>query len=151
MEVEYHDSAVSYFERMRQLERRSERVVAHFDPISFLLTSHDYDVWLRRMLEESIPPALADRHWANTIDRVLGILQERKSSFSRHQLAVTSLIGLRQIEQFLHHGLVGRLGLPPGVQLERKMAARREVARIVEFRGRHDGRADRRRERQHAQ
>jgi hypothetical protein len=46
---------------------------------------------------------------------------------------VTSLIGLRQIEQFLHHGLVGRLGLPPGVQLERKMAARREVSRIVEI------------------
>jgi len=46
---------------------------------------------------------------------------------------VTSLIGLRQIEQFLHHGLVGRLGLPPGVQLERKLAARREVIRIVEM------------------
>lgn len=133
VEVEYHDSAVSYFERMRQLERRSERIVAHFDPISFLLTSDDYDVWLRRMLDESIPPTLADRQWSNTIDRVLGILQERKSTFSRQRLAVTSLIGLRQIEQFLHHGLVGRLGLPPGVQLERKMAARREVARIVEF------------------
>lgn len=133
VEVEYHDSAVSYFERMRQLESRSERIVAHFDPISFLLTSDDYDVWLRHMLDESIPPTLADRHWENTIDRVLGILQERKSSFSRQRLAVTSLIGLRQIEQFLHHGLVGRLGLPPGVQLERKMAARREVARIVEF------------------
>ncbi|VVD90623.1 DNA-binding protein [Pandoraea pneumonica] len=133
VEVEYHDSAVSYFERMRQLEGRSERIVAHFDPISFLLTSSDYDVWLRHMLEESIPPRLADKHWATTIDRVLGILQERKASFSRHRLAVTSLIGLRQIEQFLHHGLVGRLGLPPGVQLERKMAARREVMRIIEF------------------
>lgn len=55
VEVEYHDSAVSYFERMRQLEGRSERIVAHFDPISFLLTSSDYDVWLRHMLEESIP------------------------------------------------------------------------------------------------
>lgn len=133
VEVEYHDSAVSYFERMRQLESRSERIVAHFDPISFLLTSDDYVGWLRRMLEESIPPRLSDVNWSNSIDRVLTILQERKHAFSRQRPNVTSLIGLRQIEQFLHHGLVGRLGLPPGVQLERKMAARREVERIIGF------------------
>lgn len=133
VEVEYHDSAVSYFERMRQLETRSVRIVAHFDPISFLLTSDAYDDWLRRMLEESIPSSLADAAWTQTIKRVLGILVERKKVFEQTRPNVTSLIGLRQIEQFLHHGLVGRLGLPPGVQLERKMAARNEVARIVDF------------------
>jgi hypothetical protein len=61
----------------------------------------------------------------------MAILADRKAAFRRAPLNVTSLIGLRQIEQFLHHGLVGRLGLPPGVQLERKLAARREVMRIV--------------------
>ncbi|GAB3626662.1 helix-turn-helix domain-containing protein [Pandoraea terrae] len=133
VEVEYHNSAVSYFERMRQLESRSGRIVAHFDPISFLLTSDAYDSWLREMLEESIPSQLADADWTQTIDRVLGILQERKQAFSRMRPNVTSLIGLRQIEQFLHHGLVGRLGLPPEVQASRRQAARDEVARIVEF------------------
>jgi transcriptional regulator with XRE-family HTH domain len=71
VEVEYHDSAVSYFERMRQLESRSAQIVAHFDPFSFLLTSDGYGTWLRNMLEESIPPTLADANWARTIDRVL--------------------------------------------------------------------------------
>jgi transcriptional regulator with XRE-family HTH domain len=133
VEVEYHDSAVSYFERMRQLESRSVRIVAHFDPFPFLLTSDEYDNWLRCMLEESIPASLADALWKKTITRMLSILADRKAVFARTRPNVTSLIGQRQIEQFLHHGLVGRLGLPPGVQLERKLAARREVARIVEL------------------
>lgn len=131
VEVEYHDSAISYFERMRQIEQRSRRIVAHFDPFSFLLTSDDYAGGLRRMLEESVPPALADAAWTQTLSKVMAILDERKAAYRATPLDVTSLIGLRQIEQFLHHGLVGRLGLPPGVQLERKLAARREVMRIV--------------------
>jgi hypothetical protein len=131
VEVEYHDSAISYFERMRQIESRSQRIFAHFDPFSFLLTSDDYEGWLRQMLEESIPPSLTDAAWRQTLSKVMAILADRKAAFRRAPLNVTSLIGLRQIEQFLHHGLVGRLGLPPGVQLERKLAARREVMRIV--------------------
>ena len=101
MEVEYHNSAVSYFERMRQLESRSVRIVADFDPISFLLTSDEYDNWLSRMLEESIPASLVDASWEHTIRRILGILLERKKVFARTRPDVTSLIGLRQIEQFL--------------------------------------------------
>ena len=77
--------------------------------------------------------SLVDASWEQTISRVLTILVERKKAFAGMRPDVTSLIGLRQIEQFLHHGLVGRLGLPPGVQLERKLAARREVAHIVDF------------------
>lgn len=121
VEVEYHDSAISYFERMRQIESRSQRIFAHFDPFSFLLTSDDYEGWLRQMLEESIPPSLTDAAWRQTLSKVMAILADRKAAFRRAPLNVTSLIGLRQIEQFLHHGLVGRLGLPPGVQLERKL------------------------------
>lgn len=133
VEIEYHDAAVSYFERMRQLESRSVRIVAHFDPFSFLLTSEEYDGWLRHMLAESIPVSMADAAWEQTLARVMSILAERKAAFRHARPNVTSLIGLRQIEQFLHHGLVGRLGLPQGVQLERKLAARREVTRIAEM------------------
>jgi transcriptional regulator with XRE-family HTH domain len=136
VEVEYHDSAVSYFERMRQLESRAVRIVAHFDPFSFLLTSEEYDGWLRLMLEESIPRSLTDATWEQTLSRVMSILADRKAAFNQARPNVTNLIGLRQIEQFLHHGLVGRLGLPPGVQLERKLAARQEVTRIAALFGR---------------
>lgn len=133
VEVEYHDSAISYFERMRQLESRSTRIVAHFDPFSFLLTSDEYDGWLRQMLDESVPSSLNSASWQQVLSRTTAILAERKAAFKQTRPNVTSLIGLRQIEQFLHHGLVGHLGLSPGVQLERKLAARREVMRIVEM------------------
>lgn len=133
IEAEYHNSAVSYFERMRQLETRCVRVLANFDPISFLLTSKTYSNFLRKMLEESVPEALTDEASKYLIDRVLEILSERRKHFETTRPGVLSLIGLRQVEQFLHHGLVGKLNLPPGQQLERKIAARDEVMHMIEL------------------
>lgn len=133
IEAEYHNNAVSYFERMRQLESRCVRVLANFDPISFLLTSPAYGGFLRKMLEESVPEALVDDASKYQVDRVLEILSERRKSFEVTRPGVLSLIGLRQVEQFLHHGLVGKLNLPPGQQLERKIAARDEVMHMIEL------------------
>jgi len=131
VEAEYHDSAVSYFERMRQLESRSKRVLANFDPISFLLTSEAYPKILRNMLEESVPHELTDEGSARLNSDVLKILTARRRFFEESRPSILSLIGARQVEQMLHHGLVGRLGLPAGVQLERKLAARSEVAHMI--------------------
>jgi transcriptional regulator with XRE-family HTH domain len=132
VESEYHDSAVSYFERMRQLEARSKRVLANFDPISFLLTSESYPKYLRAMLDESVADELAGEASRRLNVDVVKILAARRRLFEEHRPSILSLIGLRQVEQFLHHGLVGRLGLPAGVQLERKIAARKEVAHMIE-------------------
>ncbi|WP_279635759.1 helix-turn-helix domain-containing protein [Paraburkholderia silvatlantica] len=132
VESEYHDSAVSYFERMRQLESRATRILANFDPISFLLTSEAYAQYLRSMLEESVPAELTDESSKRINSDVLKILAARRKLFEQQRPSILSLIGLRQVEQFLHHGLVGRLGLPSGVQLERKLAARKEVAHMIE-------------------
>jgi transcriptional regulator with XRE-family HTH domain len=133
VEAEYHNSAVSYFERMRQLEVRCVRVLANFDPVSFLLTSKTYSSFLRKMLEESVPESLADEASKRSIDKVLKILADRRKNFEATRPSVLSLIGLRQVEQFLHHGLVGQLNLPQGQQLERKVAARNEVAHIIDL------------------
>lgn len=132
VESEYHDSAVSYFERMRQLEARSKRVLANFDPISFLLTSEAYPKYLRAMLEESVPDALTGDGSKRLNNEVLKILAARRRYYEDNRPSILSLIGLRQVEQFLHHGLVGRLALPAGVQLERKLAARNEVMHMIE-------------------
>ncbi|BAO90642.1 helix-turn-helix domain-containing protein [Caballeronia cordobensis] len=132
VESEYHDSAVSYFERMRQLEARSKRVLANFDPISFLLTSDAYPKYLRAMLEESVPDALTSDGSKRLNNEVLKILAARRKYYEDSRPSILSLIGVRQLEQFLHHGLVGRLGLPAGIQLERKLAARTEVAHMIE-------------------
>ena len=41
--IEYVDTAIAFFERMRQLEETSHQIVGLFGPISYLLTSDTYD------------------------------------------------------------------------------------------------------------
>ncbi|MCZ2498713.1 helix-turn-helix domain-containing protein [Xylophilus sp. Kf1] len=134
VEVEYHPTVLGLMERMRQLEQDCERIVSHFEPISLLLTSDRYLGYLREMLIEAGPraaggkgPRLAD------VERMLRILAERKAFYERRRPHIVSLIGLRELERFVHTGLVGRLDLPEAVRAERIAAARHEVERIAQL------------------
>jgi transcriptional regulator with XRE-family HTH domain len=131
VEVEYYPNALGYFERMRQLEQNSVRILAHFEPISFLLTSDDYASYLREMLLEATPDNVTRKEKEKQIEKVLSILTERKASFDHQRQPIVSLIGMREIEQFIHFGLIGRLNLPKDVKAERVRAARKEVERIA--------------------
>lgn len=124
--AEYYTSPVAYIERMRQLETDATRIMAHFEPISFLLTSDDYATHLEQMLREANPNQDDPR-----IPAVMKLLNDRKRAFSRRKPPIISLIGMREIERFVHFGLVGRIDLPPSVRMERSLAARREVERII--------------------
>jgi len=59
--VEYVASAVSYFERMRQIEESCEHIIVLAGPISYLLASDAFDLALGDILRESIPEALPGR------------------------------------------------------------------------------------------
>jgi transcriptional regulator with XRE-family HTH domain len=136
VEVEYYPTALGYFERMRQLEENSVRILAHFEPVSFLLTSDDYASHLRQMLIEAVPGNAGAVHTGaeqknQSIDQSIAILSERKATFDRLRQPIVSLIGMREIERFIHLGLIGRLDLPQEVKAERIQAARREVERIA--------------------
>ncbi|MDR0226995.1 MAG: helix-turn-helix domain-containing protein [Burkholderiaceae bacterium] len=134
VEVEYHASALGLFERMRQLEEASDRILAHFEPISLLLTSEDYLGHLRDMLMEASPLSGGqDDAKGREIDQMLGIMAERKAFFERRKPQIVSLIGLRELERFVHTGLVGRIDLPDEVRARRVQAARREVERIADL------------------
>lgn len=130
VEVEYYSTALGLLERMRQVEQTADRIVAHFEPISLLLTSDDYPRYLRQMLVETTSrPQDALRQ--PEVDQMMDILQERKQFFVRRQPHIVSLIGLRELERFVHTGLVGRLDLPAAVRAKRVLAARREVENIA--------------------
>jgi transcriptional regulator with XRE-family HTH domain len=133
VEVEYYSNALACFERMRQLESESVRILAHFQPMSFLLTSEAYAGHLKQMLLESIP-ADADRaREIETIERIISILSERKASYDERRQPIVSLIGLRELERFVHVGLVGHLNVDDEVRAERIALARNEVLRIAKF------------------
>lgn len=132
VEVEYYSTALGFLERMRQIEESAERIVAHFEPISLLLASDEYLDHLRLMLLESLPKD-ADASLAAEVDGILTILRERKISFAKRRPNIVSLIGLRELERFLHTGLVGSLDISATVRRQRVDAARQEVLRIAEL------------------
>lgn len=132
VEVEYYSTALGFLERMRQIEESAERIVAHFEPISLLLASDEYLDHLRLMLLESLPKD-ADASLAAEVDGILTILRERKISFTKRRPNIVSLVGLRELERFLHTGLVGSLDISETVRRQRVDAARQEVLRIAEL------------------
>jgi transcriptional regulator with XRE-family HTH domain len=137
VEVEYYANFLSFFERMRQLEQGADRIMAHFEPISLLLTSGDYLHYLRLMLLETLPQTTAPGDGSaigeKEIEQLVQILQERKTAFTQRRPGIVSLVGLRELERFVHTGLVGRLDLPAALHKKRIAAARQEIARIADL------------------
>lgn len=126
IDTEYYSSGEGFFERMRQLEEQSTHIYSHFDPFSFLLTSPNYLSHLTMMLGESSQP-LDLQKYATT----LSILKDRKTQFYQSVPKVINLISLRNVERFLHIGLVGNLNLSPGRKSERMLLAREEVYHLI--------------------
>jgi transcriptional regulator with XRE-family HTH domain len=130
--VEYIASAVSYFERMRQIEEASEHIIVLAGPISYLLASDAFDQALGDILRESIPDTLPQRQRAlDQVDEITAVLRQRKETYRRRQPAIVNLISATEMEHFLENGLVGRLGLPEKVRRERRALARAEAQHFV--------------------
>src|SRR5688500_3251241 len=126
--VEYIASALSYFERLRQIEETAEHIVVLAGPISYLLASDGFDAKLVDVLTESIPPELDDRERAlEDVGEIMEILRRRKETFRRRRPAIVNLIASPEIERFLRDGLVGQPGLPDELRRARREQARIEV------------------------
>jgi transcriptional regulator with XRE-family HTH domain len=134
--VEYIASALTYFERMRQIEETAEHIIVLAGPLSYLLASDDFNAVLGQLLKESIPEAVDDIRRAEAeVDDILAVLHLRKENYRRRQPTVVNLIAASEISRFLINGMVGRLDLPEAVRRERRELARAEVehfARIIE-------------------
>jgi transcriptional regulator with XRE-family HTH domain len=130
--VEYVSSAIAFFERMRQLEVSCEQIIGLFSPVSYLLTSDDYDEVLRAVLEESL--SLGERpeqEAESTAENLIGILRERKRAFRIRRPLIVSLISSSDLERFLLNGMVGRHDLPAETIRQRRMMARKESEYVL--------------------
>ena len=130
--VEYIASAVSYFERMRQIEETAEHVIVLAGPISYVLASDAFDRALGDILRESVPDAIETRARALAqIDELMAVLHQRKETYRRRRPAVVNLIAAAEMERFLRNGLVGRHDLPEKLRREHPpMVASRAQAPI---------------------
>ena len=59
--IEYIPSAVTYFERMRQIEETAEHIAMLSGPISFLLASDSFETTLEEVLTENVTKNVANR------------------------------------------------------------------------------------------
>jgi transcriptional regulator with XRE-family HTH domain len=132
--IEYIPSAVSYFERMRQIEETSEHIIMLSGPISFLLASETFEITLEEVLTENITKDVANRARAlSDIPKIMQILRERKATYRRRRPTIVNLMSAMEIERFLHHGLIGRSGLPEDVLFHRKALAHAEIEHFTKL------------------
>lgn len=130
--IEYIGSAVSYFERMRQIEEAAEHIIVLAGPISFLLASEAFESALKEVLNESIPEDVPNRARAlDDVKQIMSVLHERKQMYRKRQPIVVNLISAVEIERFLQSGFIGRNALPEKVREERKALARAEIAHFA--------------------
>ena len=132
--TEYFSTAIAYFERLRQIEAESERITLFYEPITFLLTSGRFSTILRTMLVEGLPRGIPDRaRIVEDIDRLLAVLEQRRSVLSPGGPAIAGLIGLTEVRRLLRTGLIGSYAIPEEVRAERRVLAREEVLRTAEL------------------
>ena len=132
--VEYISSAVSFFERMRQIEETAEHIIVLFGPMSYLLTSDQYDDVLETVLSEAVPDELEDRERALTeVADIMSILRQRKAHYRKRQPSIVCLISGLELERFLSSGLAGRPDLDADTLEKRRGFAIQEIQRIADL------------------
>lgn len=130
--TEYFATAIGYFERLRQLEEVSQRLVLYYEPINIFLTSEAYADILRTMLKEGLPADLPDRRAAAAdVDRLLAILLERRAALGPGGPAIASIIGTTEVKRLAHTGLIGAYNLSQRQRVERREAARAEIEHVA--------------------
>ena len=132
--VEYYGNAISYVERLRQLEEKSDQVIAHFPPLSYLLTSSAYPKLLKQALAEAMPSHVEDKKkYAAEIDAMIRVLDERKTSRQKRPLSLVNFISMPEIDRWLKVGMVGRFDLSPDETMRRRLAARAEIENLMQL------------------
>lgn len=130
--IEYLASAVSYFERTRQLEERADQIIVLASPVSFLLASDDFITVLDQSLRESVPEDYPHRaKYLADVSQVIDILAARKQTYRRRRPSIVNLISADSIERFLKMGLMGKRDLPEAVRQERQEKARAEIEHLA--------------------
>lgn len=126
--TEYIPSAVSYYERLRQLEARSTHITVLAGPIAYLLASNRFHQVLEQVLCESVPEDDLDRKGVlDDVAQIMRIFEERKESYRRLRPNILNLVSALDIERFLRSGFVGRPFVPENIAQERRLIAQAEL------------------------
>ena len=132
--VEYMSSAVSFFERIRQVEETAEHIIVSSGPVSYLLTTNRYDQILETVLLESVPKQEdGSRVGLETVSEIMTLLKQRKESYRRRQPSIVTVIAADELRRFLRNGLVGKVDMQSRTRKKRRQLAVEEMERIARF------------------
>ncbi|QDY69382.1 helix-turn-helix domain-containing protein [Qingshengfaniella alkalisoli] len=123
--VEYIDNAISFFERMRQIEDECDQIIGMFSPVSYLLTSPEYDIALEDILRESLASDEDDN-----VSALLDVLKQRKTKFQKRRPLIASIVSSLDLIHFLRSGLEGGRDAPKDILDKRRQSALVEVQHI---------------------
>jgi len=134
VEIEYISSAVTYFERLRQLEEVADRLIVLAGPISFLLASDAFRASLEDLLKESVSGENGRQNrLLQDVERIIEVLKERKRTYDQRRPAIVNLMSALDIERLLRSGFVGRPFVSNAHIRERRERARAEIMHFVEL------------------
>ena len=132
--VEYISSAVTFFERLRQIEESAAHSVVLAGPVSFLLSSDSFSDMLGEVLAESIAEGVEEQSAERDIvGELISILRRRKETWKSRKPGILNLISGVEIDRFLRNGLVGSLDLPENVKAQRRSRARLEAEHLIQL------------------
>jgi transcriptional regulator with XRE-family HTH domain len=131
--IEFIANAVTFFERVRQIDSTAQRIVNFFGPISYILTSDAFDAVLRDVLSEALPMKVGTSAAQIQVRQILDILAVRKADYRRLAPDIVTLVSVTEIENFLRFGPLGSLDLPEDVLRERRRFAAQEAGRIADL------------------
>jgi transcriptional regulator with XRE-family HTH domain len=134
VEIEYISSAVTYFERLRQLEEGADRITVLAGPISFVLASQEFRSSVGNLLRESIADDDTRREkLLQDIDRIIEILEERRRNYEARRPAMVNLMSALDIDRLLRSGFVGRPFMSDSDFRDRQRRARVEVEHFAKM------------------
>jgi transcriptional regulator with XRE-family HTH domain len=130
--IEYISSAVSYFERIRQIELTAEHIHVLAAPLPSLLASDHFLAALPEVLIESVSDGTPNRaRTLEDVSKLMEILHERRQVYLQRRPTIVSLISEPEIDRFLHYGVVGCSRLPARLVEKRRAIARAEVEHLA--------------------
>ena len=134
VEIEYISSAVTYFERLRQIEETADRIFVLAGPISFLLSSQAFQDFIGELLKESVPDQGNKRtRLLEDIEQIINILRERRKNYESRRPAIINLISALDVERMLRSGFVGKPFISDRDSKERQARAMAEVAHFAKI------------------
>lgn len=129
--VECFSDPVAYFERIRQVEKECDQLVACFSPFSFFLTRDDYALQLKDILMDVVPPYKAIADAERELDVILHAVEERRRQVSARRISIISFVNMPELERWLKMGTVGRSELSPENVRQRRRLAREQVEYLL--------------------